>query len=280
MASIETVAGGGSSRGVLCLHCSTGSSRQWRALAGVLGDGYRVMAPDLLGYGENAPWTPGRGLRLETEVRRLLPLILSSPGPVDVVAHSFGAAVAVKLALTHPDKVRSLTLYEPVLFGLLTEEDTAALDEITVVSGRVGDALSDGDTDSAARHFIDFWSGNGTWDSMPNARREGVRARIAKVRADFGALVVDETTLSDVERLDVPVLCLSGSQSPTATRRIADVLAAAFPDARTRRFEEAGHMGPITHAGQVNASIVEFFKFLFTQRTERVPYTPVTARAA
>jgi len=280
MASIEMAAGGGSSRGVLCLHCSTGSSRQWRSLAGVLGDGYRVIAPDLLGYGDNVPWTPGRGLRLETEVRRLLPLILSSQGPVDVVAHSFGAAVAVKLALTHPDKVRSLTLYEPVLFGLLTEDDTATLDEITAVSGRIGGALSDGDTDSAARHFIDFWSGSGTWDSMPNARREGVRARIEKVRADFGALLIDETTLSDLERLDVPVLCLSGGQSPAAARRIADILAAAFPDARTRRFEAAGHMGPLTHAGQVNASIAEFFRFLFAQRTERVPYTPVTARAA
>jgi pimeloyl-ACP methyl ester carboxylesterase len=280
MTRIETVAGAASSRAVLCLHCSTGSSRQWRSLAGALGEEYRIIAPDLLGYGENAPWTPGHGLRLETEVRRLLPWILSAPGPVDVVAHSFGAAVAVKLALTHPDKVRSLTLYEPVLIGLLTEDDATALDEITMVSGRVGGALSDGDTDAAARHFVDFWSGAGTWSGMGETRREGVRTRIEKVRADFGALLTDDTTLSDLERLDIPVLCLSGNRSPAATRRVADRLADAFPDARTRRFEEAGHMGPITHAEEVNASIAEFFRFLFARRTERVPYTPVTARAA
>ena len=76
---------------------------------------------------------------------------------MDVVAHSFGAAVAVKLALTHPDKVRSLTLYEPVLFGLLGEDDSAACGEIAAVSRKVAGALVDGDTDAAARHFIDFW---------------------------------------------------------------------------------------------------------------------------
>lgn len=269
-------------RTVLCLHCSTGSSRQWRALAETLGDGYRIIAPDLLGYGGNVPWMPERTLRLETEVGRLLPLLHRAAGPVDVVAHSFGAAVAVKLALDHPDKVRSLTLYEPVLFGLLTEEPDAAeaLGEIDATSGRIGAALADGNVDAAARHFIDFWCGGGTWNGMPETRREGVRACIQKVRADFGALLADETTRSDLARLDMPVLCLSGARSPAATRRIAKILSSTFPRAKSRRFEDAGHMGPLTHAGEVNACIAEFFRFLFRPQTEHVPYTPLAAHAA
>ena len=269
-------------RPILCLHCSTGSSRQWRSLAAWLGETHRIIAPDLLGYSDNTPWSRSRSLRLEVEVRRLLHVIASAGRPVDVVAHSFGAAVAVKLALRHPDKVRSLSLYEPVLFGGLREDagSTAALSEILMMSAEIGRALFDGDADSAARHFVDFWSGNGTWENMPEERRPGVRACMEKVAADFDALLADDTTLSELGRLDIPVLCLSGERSPAATRRIVDLLAANFPRVQSWRFEQAGHMGPLTHARQVNASIEEFFKFLSVQRAERARHTPFTARAA
>ncbi|NCF82322.1 MAG: alpha/beta fold hydrolase [Proteobacteria bacterium] len=267
---------------ILCLHCSTGSSRQWRSLAASLGDRHRVIAPDLLGYGNNPPWAPNWDLRLETEVRRLVQLMVSAPGPVDVVAHSFGAAVAVKLALLHPEKVRSLTVFEPVLFALLRRDadSRAALAEIFAASSQIDYSLADGNTDRAARTFIDFWSGNGTWSSMPQARRQGVSARIEKVRADFDALLADETTLSELARLDIPVLCLSGEQSPAVTRRITDLLCAALPRVRSKRFEEMGHMGPLTHPRLVNDSIEEFLKFLPVQPAAGATYTPVIDRAA
>ena len=274
-----------SAQPTLCLHCSTGSSKQWRSLAARLGQRRRIIAPDLLGYGDNPPWPRGRSLRLEEEVHRLLPLLASATRPVDVVAHSFGAAVAVKLALEYPEKVRSLCLYEPVLLGLLNEDagSTSAFSEILMMSAKVARSLSDGDADRAAARFIDFWSGDGTWESMPEARREKVRARIQKVRADFDALLADDTTLADLARLDIPVLCLSGARSPAATRRIADLLAITLPRAESRRFEQAGHMGPLTHARTVDASIEKFFKFLARQGKhwgDATPYTPFTAHAA
>ena len=278
----RSAAGRDPRRPILCLHCSTGSSRQWRSLAAFLGDRHRVIAPDLLGYGNNPPWAPNWGLRLETEVRRLVQLMASAPGPVDVAAHSFGAAVAIKLALLHPEKVRSLTVYEPVLFALLRQDadSRAALAEIFSTSANIGYSLADGNANAAAQTFIDFWSGAGTWTSMPRVRRQGVSARIEKVRADFDALLADETTLSELAQLDIPVLCLSGEQSPAVTRRIADLLCAALPRARSKRFEELGHMGPLTHARLVNNSIEEFIKFLPVQPATGATYTPVTARAA
>jgi pimeloyl-ACP methyl ester carboxylesterase len=298
MANIETASathleypatGRVSGRPTLCLHCSTGSSRQWASLASALGKGRHVIAPDLLGYGENPAWRYGRRLRLDDEVRQLLPLLAGAGAPVDVVGHSFGAAVATKLALEHPQRVRSLCIYEPVLFGLLKEDAgaAAARSEILAISGEVGGALSEGDTHTAAARFIDFWSGDGTWSRMPAARREGVRDRIHKVRADFEALLAEETTLAQLARLEIPVLCLSGKRSPAATRRVADLLSATLHSVRSTRFEDAGHMGPLTHAGEVNASIARFFRFLsLHERVQewrykgRAPYTPFAACAA
>lgn len=263
---------------VLCLHCSTGSARQWQSLATRIGERHRIIAPDLLGYGDRPAWPCHRSLRLEDEVRHLLPLLAGAGGPLDVVAHSFGAAVAVKLALAHPRRVRSLSLYEPVLFGLLRQDagGTRALAEVLMLSADIRGALTKGDAERAAGRFVDFWSGAGTWEGMPRAPRGGVRARMEKVRADFDALLSDPTSLAELARLDMPVLCLSGGRSPAAVRRIAALLARSLPRVRCVRFEAAGHMGPLTHARAVNASIESFLD----RRTPPRLHTPIAARAA
>jgi lipase len=38
-------------------------------------------------------------------------------GPVHLIGHSFGATVALRLAIEAPERVASLTLIEPVLFA-------------------------------------------------------------------------------------------------------------------------------------------------------------------
>lgn len=267
---------------VLCLHCSTGTSRQWGSLAATLGGAHHVVAPDLLGYGENPPWPSNRPLSLDDEIARLMPLIEGAGRPVDVVGHSFGAAVAVKLALMHPHRVRSLCVYEPVLFGLLREDaaSTPALSQILMTSALIRGSLNLGDTEGAAARFIDFWSGECAWNGMPAARREGVRVRIEKVRADFDALFAEDISLTALARLDIPVLCLSGKRSPAAARRVAELLDVALPDVRSRRFTNAGHMGPLTHAREVNASIKEFLKFLSRRKARGARHLVQTLFAA
>ena len=266
---------------ILCLHCSTGSSRQWQSLSAHLGDQHALVAPDLLGYGDNPPWPRERRSSLELEVQSLMARIPETGAALDVVAHSFGAAVAVKLALMHPRRVRSLTLYEPVLLSLLKEDShAAALAGILSTAGHIEGALSRRDCEAAAARFIDFWSGSGRWQAMAETRRGSVRAVIHKVRADFEALLNEPMTLADVARIDVPVLCFSGGQSPAATRRIADLLSAHLPRAQTVRIENAGHMGPLTHADLVNGHIVKFLMFPKKPSAAVSASTPLSARAA
>lgn len=266
---------------ILCLHCSTGSSRQWRALAARLGDQREIIAPDLLGYGANPVWPRERRSSLALEVASVLEQLPADTGPVDVVAHSFGAAVAVKLALGYAHRVRSLTLYEPVLFGLLNQDvNSVSLAEISTLGARMEHALASRDLDTAARQFIDFWSGAGSWDAMAPVRRQSVRGSIDKVRADFGALLADETTTEALASLELPVLCLSGGRSPRVTRRIAQLLARTLPGITSKRIDEAGHMGPLTHADEVNACIEVFLSFLSTEQIKTNPCTAFSARAA
>lgn len=98
--------------GLLAVHGLTGHGARWRYVAGQLPE-IAVAAPDLIGHGHSswaAPWT------IDANVAALIELIeRSANGPVPVVAHSFGGAVALHLAATRPDLVAALILLDPAI---------------------------------------------------------------------------------------------------------------------------------------------------------------------
>src|SRR5688572_6317585 len=95
---------------VLCLHSSTGSQGQWRGLAAALSELARVITPDLHGHGRSPAWPVGQATSLHIDARAAAHL-LPAEGGVHLVAHSYGAAVALQMALDQPERVLSLTLY-------------------------------------------------------------------------------------------------------------------------------------------------------------------------
>ena len=86
-----------------------------------------MLAPDLIGHGRSswaAPWT------LEGNAEALAELLdQDADGPVVVVAHSFGCAVALRLAAARPDLVAALLLLDPAvgLDGAWTREIADAM---------------------------------------------------------------------------------------------------------------------------------------------------------
>lgn len=242
---------------VVCLHASASSGRQWQPLGRRLAGRYRVLSPDLYGAGHSPPWSAGRDLTLADEVALLEPVIRDAGETVHLVGHSYGGAVAVRAALTHPRRFRSLVLIEPVLFGLLHAEDSdqPAAREIATVCQHTRVAVELGALDSAARRFIDYWMGPGTWADMPPHRRAAAARAMPAVRSQWSAVFAETTPLSAYASLDLPTLCLVGGRSPASARAVARLLASALPDVSTAELAEAGHMAPVTHPDLVNAAI-------------------------
>lgn len=98
---------------VLALHGLTGHGRRWRHLCSAYLPDVAVLAPDLIGHGRStwaAPWT------IDANVAALATLIENeADGPVLVVGHSFGCAVALHLAAQCPDLVSGLVLLDPAV---------------------------------------------------------------------------------------------------------------------------------------------------------------------
>ncbi|MEZ4404978.1 MAG: alpha/beta hydrolase [Polyangiales bacterium] len=241
---------------VVALHSGGMSSRQWRALGRVLSDRWRVVAPDLLGSGANPPWDDARPFALSLEVDAVR-AVVEPLGPVHLVGHSYGALIAMKLAARDPSLARSLTLYEPPAFGLLdAERDADVADELYALER--DPAFTDeatGGGDAWLERFIDWWSGAGAWRSLPDEGRAAFARVGRKVFREVQGIMADRDGVDAYRHVKVPALLLSGALTPRPERRVMEQLARAFPDGERAVIEGAGHMGPITHAGEVNAAV-------------------------
>lgn len=250
----------GSGPAVVCLHSSTSSSKQWKLLTDQLSHNYQIIAPDLFGYGESPEWSLDQALSLGDELELLQSVIDGIPGPFHLIGHSYGAAVALALASECPTRIRSLVLYEPVLFNLLfaSNSESQAAIEIGAVREDVRNLVKRDMLLQAGRRFVNYWSGQNVWESFQDWQRDAVAKRMKKVVADFDAVVGHATPLEAYRELDIPTLLLYGTESPESTRTIAEYLWNTLPKAEVRGMMGLGHMGPITHPEQVAQVISRF----------------------
>jgi pimeloyl-ACP methyl ester carboxylesterase len=234
---------------VVLLHCSGSSGAQWRGLMAQQGARHRVAAPGLI--------SPGTLAREAAAIRSLMGRL---DEPVHLVGHSYGGAVALHIARTRPERVRSLTLIEPSAFHLLRDGqaiDAVALSEIIEVALDVRLALAAGELEAGIGRFVDYWSGPGAWSAMPPAKHAAFAPQLAKVALDFDALLGEPAGIEDVRDLGLPTLIVQGGATRLPSRCVCRLLRAAMPTAQFEVVPDAGHMLPITHRDQVNALIAD-----------------------
>jgi lipase len=98
---------------ILAVHGLTGHGLRWQTLATRHLPEFAIVAPDLIGHGRSswvAPWN------IDANVGALAGLLdAEADGPVVVVGHSFGGAVALNLAASRPDLVAALVLLDPAV---------------------------------------------------------------------------------------------------------------------------------------------------------------------
>ena len=244
---------------VIALHCSLGSGRQWSKLAAALGPDMQVIAPDLAGYGSN-PVSSDLPTTLAQEVEGLRGSLEAAKGPIHLVAHSYGAAIAFKIATASPfsSRIRSLTMIEPILPTLLVESaaDRRLHDRFQALRHELCQDLGKGSAMEAIDKFADFWAGSGPREEMPHAARVRMIEHAERLAFDFSAALGEENPTRAAAALRVPTLLFSGGQSPFMTQRIVQRLADIIDGVQVRHLPDAGHMLPLTHAAAVNPVIV------------------------
>lgn len=241
---------------VVALHCSGSSGRQWDPYVERLPAALRLTAPDLMGGGREPGWAPGMPVTLEAEARRVLAAFPADGAPVHLVGHSYGGAVALEIAIRWPQRVRTLTLYEPVRFALLDNEETARIRQAIIETGtRIVQHANSGRLQESAAMFVDYWSGRGTWDKVPAPRKQVFSERMRKVAAEFDALFGDDMPAEAYGQVTMPMRLIAGMRSPLPARKVVEQLAMRCRHARVVHLAGLGHMGPVTHPARVAAHL-------------------------
>lgn len=256
---------------VVALHGSASTGAQWRRLVGELAADYDVVRPDLPGYGRQQTVVLHGAPSLDGDASELGRIAQEASAPIHLVAHSYGAAVAFKFALDHPDRVASLTLIEPVLFHLLRTGETQDMvhyTEISSVANAVRMAAQFGMPAKGMARFIDYWNGAGAWDAMKSSLQAALAGQIAQVARNFTAAFAETWEASEARRITCPTLIIAAEKSRGPAKRVAEILAAAMPQAGLHTVAGVGHMAPLTHPERINPLIAEALAAATPDRTE------------
>ena len=246
---------------VVLIPCSASSARQWDALVAELAD-FQALALDLYGHGKRQRWQGEGALSLAQEAAAIWNAVPAGE-PFHLVGHSYGGAVALRFALSFPERLRSLTLIEPSCFHVLVDEIEShahALAEIRSVAGAISCAVLSGDFRGGMETFIDYWGGAGTWKRAPEERKAQFANLAVCVAHHFCSLIGEPTPLAACMDLRVPTLVLCGTKSPGPSQLIAQLVAETIPHAQRRMIADANHMSPITHPDEVNPLIQQHLR--------------------
>lgn len=245
---------------VLLLHSSVSGNRQWRKLIARLSERFRVIAPNLRGYGETTPWQATRAQTLPDAAQVVMCLCdaLALDEPIRIVGHSFGGAVALWSAHVLGDQVSHLALYEPMLPGLLPAHgrlqaaaETAALYADVKRLGAAGDWMA------LAQRFTDYFNGDGSWDSSAPERRQAIAALLPPNPHEWDACIAPRLA-STLDGVSARGLLMRGRETRPALAEMTALLHERFRHWRLVDLAGCAHMAPLTHADVINPWIEGF----------------------
>ncbi len=244
---------------IVALHSSASSSNQWNKLLDMLGDRHELFAYNLPGYGKtNGQDTCMSGMAKVAQ--DIIDRIEKTEEPVHLIGHSYGGAVALKVALMRPDLVKSLNLYEPAVFHLLNIGnvfDQVHLEPLKLVENNLRQMVEAGTAELGMAKFVDFWNCDGTWNKLPQTHQAKIAGLASTVVADFQNCFDDSWTIEDLSTLGIPVQVLMGMESPTVAQRTSTLVFQNITSAELVMLPGLGHMAPVTDCEWVNPRICQ-----------------------
>lgn len=227
----------GAGEPILCIHGAGSSALLWSDALPELARLGRVIAYDRRGCSRSQRPEPYKTTVAEHAADAAALLGALGIESAIVIARSWGGAVAVELALSHPERVVALALLEGDALGLSSDglEWTRRIrDRLTAV------AASDG-PDAVYGALVEEILGEGAWESFPEEVRAILIPNGPALLAELAYVAGPNPGRDEVATIDAPTLVVVADDSPAPQRAMAEALAETIPGATLARIG-GGHM--------------------------------------
>src|SRR5688500_16482444 len=249
----------GSGLPVVLIHGSMFDYREWSKQIKSLARHYRVIAYSRRYHWPNAPPTANADASLEVQVEDLAAIIKTLKiGPAHLVGHSYGGAVALQLALRHPELVRTLVLAEPGVAGVLTDapEDEAARKEGQAGRAEMTEVFASGDGERIMRTYATRVA-PGAYEKAGREVRQTLLDNAPAFQLDYNSRR-PAFTCEIAGQITAPALFLAGELSPPGLQRVAEKATGCLKSARFVRILDATHWIPHDQPQKFNEALLDF----------------------
>lgn len=246
---------------IVMLHGFTGSKENWYPLAARLHGKYRLLIPDLPGWGESER-KPGEDYGFGAQAQRVADFIqVLSPGkPVVLLGHSMGGGIAALVAARDPRLVAKVALLDAA--GVRFNDNQFGLD---VLAGKNPFAVSDA---ASLQRYVDIvfhrqqakpwipWPASSGLIAMRTrdaAFEQSVLDRIGRGPEQFAPG-------EEAANIHQPVLLLWGRQDAVIDPSAMAVFAAKMPQAHQVLVDDAGHMSLMEQPVVVADAVVQLIE--------------------
>jgi pimeloyl-ACP methyl ester carboxylesterase len=265
----------GSGEPVVLVHGSLSDLRTWDAQVPALSTQRRVIAYSRRFHWPNPDLPAGATYAMQQHVDDLAKVVAFAGGSAHLAGNSWGAYVALMLAVQRPNLVKSLILEEPPLLPLfvgappspprllplfVTRPRTALAFVKAIASGLAPaeKALKKGDRDGAMQIFAKMAVGPRYFEKMTAARMEQSRQNMACLEGDITGTSFLPVTAAQLRTLHAPTLMMVGADSPPLLTRIAERAVDLLPNAKLVVIDRASHLMHEDNADDVNRAMLAF----------------------